>query len=218
MKNSGERLHQLETPLYAITGSVGTGKTTVTRYLQELKHPCLDADQLIKLIYQEKETVQFIASLNHDFVQGDQVDFPRLRQAFFNHPKVKEDIQQYLYSKMKGVFLNEYAKLGTISYLFYDIPLLFENSLKQKFDYIITVYCPRKEQLKRIMQRDGTPLELAEKMIASQMDIVEKSKRSDYVLHNTSNKADLFRQVDALLENLNNQILSPLSSTQTNAS
>lgn len=194
------RLYQLDVPLYAITGSIGTGKSTVAHYLKGRRHPCLDADELIKLIYQKSETREFIAALDPHFVSGDQVNFNRLRQSFFHDEKIKEKIQSYLYSRMEGQFFNELKKFENLKYLFYDIPLLFENSLQDKFDCTIAVYCPRGEQVKRIVQRDKISPDLAEKIIAAQMDIEQKRRLSDHVLKNTSSREALYRQVDALLD------------------
>ena len=200
--SSKQRLHQLDVPLYAITGSIGTGKSLVTDYLLRKGHPCLDADRLIHLIYQHAETQSFIANLGPEFVRDGDIDFAQLRQAFFSDNQLKEKVQSHLYSQLPKQFIKERGKLGKISYLFYDVPLLFEKDLQDKFDCIIVVYCSHKEQVKRIMERDQMPLDLTQKMISSQMDIEAKCKQTDYVLENTTTKEDLYQQVDQLLEQL----------------
>lgn len=194
------RLYQLDIPIFAITGSIGTGKSTVIDYLYKKGHPCLDADRLIKLIYQRPEARTLIAGIDKNFVTGDGINFTQLRQAFFNDDEIKKKIESYLYGKLPEQFRLELAKLPSPRYLFYDIPLLFEKSLEDKFDCTITVYCPRSEQLQRVIQRDGISPELATQIIDSQMDIEEKKRRSDYVLDNTSTVQNLFNQVDELLE------------------
>ena len=196
------RFHRLGIPIFALTGSIGTGKSTVLHYLKDLRHPCLDADQLIKLIYQKEETKKFIADLDPHFISHQQVDFPQLRKAFFNNKKIKKQVQSYLYERIEEQFCHELKKQGDIPYLFYDIPLLFEQSLQDQFDCTITVYCSQKKQLKRIIERDQIPEELARKIMASQMDIEKKRLYSDYTLDNTSTKEALYRQTDQLLKQL----------------
>ena len=196
------RLYQLDIPICAITGSIGTGKSTVTGHLKQLGHTCLDADELIKLIYQKEESKEFIADLSPNLITAGQINFRLLRQTFFQNLELKERVQTYLYGKIEEQFFNELKKLGEITYLFYDIPLLFERSLQNKFDYTVVVYCPKVEQIKRIGTRDGISKNLIEKIIASQMDIEEKRKNADHVLDNTSNRAALYRQADALIRSL----------------
>ena len=197
-----ERLYQLPFPLFAITGSIGTGKSTATAQIKKRGHPCLEADQLIKNIYQTQETREFIAKLSPHFICNQQVDFNQLKAAFFNDPKIKTAVQSHLYEKLPSEFFIEVAKLGHIRYLFYDIPLLFEHSLEQHFDLIITIYCPLPTQIERIVQRDKVSPKMAQKIISHQVDIEQKKLLADYVLDNTTTTQALRQKVDQLLEQL----------------
>ena len=184
-----KRLYGIDVPIFAITGSVATGKSTVSRYLSHKGHPVLCADRLVKLIYGQQQTKEFISKLCPDLVCSGNIDFGRLRESFFSHHNIKEQVESFLYPKLKEQFQKELKKLkelGPLSYLFYDIPLLFEKSSKDLFDQTIVVYCTQEEQLKRIMKRDSISQDLAQKMMATQMSIEEKKKRADYVLENTS--------------------------------
>ncbi|MCY4643028.1 MAG: dephospho-CoA kinase [Bacteriovoracales bacterium] len=202
MVDKKDRLYKLDIPLWAVTGGMGSGKSTVTAHLKALGHPCLEADGLIKLIYRGEETKRFIASLDPRFIKNGQVDFAPLRQAFWNDEDLKKKVSSHLYERIKGQFLSEYKKLVPISHLFYEIPLLFEFSLQDKFDGIITVDCPKDEQIKRISLRDGIPRDLAAKIISSQVDREEKKRLSHYILDNSGNPASLLAQTQALLDSL----------------
>ena len=65
-----KRYCELDIPIFAVTGGMGTGKSTLIRHLRASGRPCLEADQLIKLIYEREETKKWIASLGEHFIKG----------------------------------------------------------------------------------------------------------------------------------------------------
>ena len=179
---------------------MGTGKSTVTDYLKNKGHPCLDADELVKALYREEESKQFIAKINPLFIStGGEINFKQLRKFFFKDKAIKRAVESHIYQRLPHKFLQELAKLGKITLLFYDIPLLFEKKLEESFDLIATVYCGEDEQLQRVMARDRLSKDMAKKIIASQMDMEQKKRQSDYVLDNTRDTPHLYREIEKFL-------------------
>ena len=77
-----------------------------------------------------------------------------------------------------------------------DVPLLFESKLESYFEQVMVVYVPRETQLRRLIERDALTPEEAEKRLAAQMDIEEKKRRADILIHNTGTPEDTDRQID----------------------
>ena len=79
------RLYNCEVPLFGITGNIASGKSTVTNILREKGEVVLCADEFIKNLYKNQETIEFIKSLNQSFVNSkDEIIFSTLRETFFN--------------------------------------------------------------------------------------------------------------------------------------
>ena len=136
-KTPKNRLYGCHLPLIGLTGGIATGKSTVAKILKEKGIPLIDADQLVKKIYKNPKTIKFISSICPEVVlDNEYIDFPKLREIFFEHHHLKEKIENYIYSELPNAFLEEYSKLDLshFHFIIYDIPLLFEKNLHSFFD------------------------------------------------------------------------------------
>ena len=83
-----------------------------------------------------------------------------------------------------------------------DVPLLYEASFHEEFDFCAVVAVSGACQLSRLMQRDGVERERAEKMARSQLPLDEKAAKADAVIWNEGSHRQTERQVHLLLERL----------------
>src|SRR4029450_4960002 len=84
-----------------------------------------------------------------------------------------------------------------------DIPLLFETGHTHDFDRVVVVACDAREQLRRIIARDGLSERDARARLDSQWPIEEKEARADYVIKTDGTVADTDSQVRTVNELLN---------------
>ncbi len=87
----------------------------------------------------------------------------------------------------------------------FDIPLLFEGDLGDRFDAIILVYTSREIQINRLMERDGISREEAEETLTMQLPIETKRTASHLVIDNSRDLAHTRRQVQAAWDKLSHQ-------------
>jgi len=194
------RAFKLPYPVLGLTGGIATGKSTVARFLKSRGLPLIDADALIKKIYQSQETKDFIAKNYPAGIKNNEILFPLLREIFFNTPEAKRAIEAHLGQSLPHYFQEELKKLGPIDVLIYDVPLLFERGLEDKVDQTVVVYAPRETQIARLLNRDGGQRELAEKILESQMDIEEKKIRADILIDNSRTEAELELDLENFLK------------------
>lgn len=199
-----KRLHQCELPIVAITGGIACGKSTVSKMIEDQGHLVIDADRLVKEIYQLKESKSLIQNIAPEAIAQDVIDFKKLRSMFFSNSELKAKIESYIYSKLPEQFLNK-VRNSNAAIVFYDVPLLFEKKLDPLVDHILCVYIPRNMQRDRVMARDTITADEAEKILRQQLDIEDKKSRSQTVIDNASN-----------LENTKNQILEFLKNLKIN--
>lgn len=196
---SSERLYQYDKPMVALTGGIATGKSTVTKLLKDKGLQIIDADQLVKSIYQEIETKEFIQNNFPTVWDHDEINFKLLRELVFSDAKVKEEVETWIYQRLPAAFHMAALKIKNQDFYFYDVPLLFERGLDTKVDLTLLVYAPRKIQLARVIDRDESKQETAIKILDSQIDIEEKKEKADFVIDNSGSMIELAAEIDQLL-------------------
>ncbi|MCO4792744.1 MAG: dephospho-CoA kinase [Bacteriovoracaceae bacterium] len=205
-KDGSSRMHGLSVPLIGLTGGIASGKSSVAKLLEDSGVLVIGADKLIKIIYQNKEIIDYIKDNYPKVITDGVIDFKSLRELAFNDIDIRTNLETILYSKLPETFLNVYKDNGSPDLVVYDVPLLFEKGLDDKVDLKVCVYIPKETQLKRLMDRDGVSEEQAEAALSNQMDIEEKKNKSDYIIDNQSNKNELKEKVeDFIKEHLTNE-------------
>ncbi len=195
----GFRLYNYDKPVVALTGRIATGKSTVTKLLEARGLKIIDADALVKSIYQKEETKEFIRTVFSVAWVNEEISFPKLRELVFQNPKVKEAVETFIYARLPQAFREAAERITDQNFYFYDVPLLFERHMENKVDLKIVVYAPRSVQLARLIDRDGSKEEIGNKILQAQMDIEEKKEKADFVINNSGTLTELAAEVDQLL-------------------
>ena len=102
--SSKDRLYNIDIPIVGLTGGIATGKSTCSKILQEKGAPVICADTLVKNIYKEEKTIEFIQKEAPDTVKDHQVNFKLLREKFFNNDDLKIKTENFIYSKLQSEF------------------------------------------------------------------------------------------------------------------
>lgn len=192
------RLYHFDRPIIALTGGIATGKSTVTKLLTSKGFEIIDADQLVKNIYALQESKDFVKARFPE-AWNEEIDFKILRELVFKNAAAKTDVEQFIYARLPEAFMNEAKKIKEQEFYIYDVPLLYERGLDKKVDLSVVIYAPRKTQLARIIDRDGSKEETANKILEHQMDIEEKKEKADFVIDNSGTVVELAAEVDQLL-------------------
>jgi dephospho-CoA kinase len=201
--NPASRLYALKVPIIGLTGGIASGKSAVASLMKKRDIPLIDADQLVKQIYELAETKDFIAGLVPEAVIDQKIAFPKLREAFFKRQEIKLQVENWVYALLPARFQLAYQALGNPAYVVYDVPLLFEKNLQHMVDLTVLVYASRQTQKERLMRRDSITAELSESILDQQMDIERKRELAELVIENEGPQ----ERLDALIESLLRQLL-----------
>lgn len=183
-----------------LTGSIASGKSTVSNKLIELGYQVIDCDKinhdLLKIDNAGYNAiVKEFGSLILD--KDKNIDRVQLGKIIFNNPKQKEILNKILHPLIKEKVKEEISQLeGTI---FLDCPLLFETDFHELCDIKIVVYVNMDTQIQRLMQRDKITFPDALKKIYAQMSLEDKLALADYVIDNCHGLGDLDWQLKQLL-------------------
>lgn len=184
--DSMQRLYGSAIPIVGLTGGIGTGKSTISQMLTNDGYAVISADQLVKNIYLKNESFEFIKKTCPQAIKEHKIDFSILRSEVFHDEILKQSIEDFIYQRLPEAFQRELENFKPAPKLIiYDIPLLFEKKLQDKFDLTVLVYAPKDLQIQRATKRDGSSKEVIQKIIASQLSIESKKTLAHYVVDNS---------------------------------
>jgi dephospho-CoA kinase len=171
---------------YAIvlTGGIATGKSTVAKFFLEDGFVLIDADKIAHEmldLHQDK----IVDLFGTNYVQDGTVDRKALGSLIFSNAKEKLRLEELLHPLIYKEIKKQADKQDKLEkpYLI-DIPLFFESK-RYLIKKSIVVYTPKEKQLERLMERDGSTQEEAQKRIDSQLDIEEKKQLGTYIVDNS---------------------------------
>ncbi|HLD48788.1 MAG TPA: dephospho-CoA kinase [archaeon] len=180
--------------LIGITGSFGSGKTTIAKMLAKKGAYIIDADKIAKQVFEKKKKeikkAFFTADRKKiaDIVFSDKVKLRKLNSLI--HPVVRKEINKIIAkNKKKAIVI--------------DAALLIESDmLIKKLDALIIVKCSKKEAIKRLMKKGFQKGDILRRM-KNQMPIKNKIKYADYIIDNSS-ISQTKKQVDEIWKALLN--------------
>ena len=194
-----ERLYNYDKPIIGLTGGIATGKSSVTQILREQGLKVIDADQLVRSIYQTDECRKFIKNNFPEAWENETINFPKLREIFFQDLKSKAIIEAFIYERLPEAFKKASEELQDQNFCIYDVPLLFEKKLDKKTDISLVIYSPQDIQLVRLMNRDNIKRDSAKRILDAQIDIEEKKEMADFVIENDGTIEELAADVGQFL-------------------
>ncbi|KAJ3186907.1 hypothetical protein HDU85_006943 [Gaertneriomyces sp. JEL0708] len=188
--------------LIGLTGSIATGKSTVSKYLSSHGYPVIDADLVAREVVAPGETGYYnVLSAFGSEVLDDQggIDRTKLGSMVFANPEARKQINRATHPVIRLEMLRQILKAFLCGYpvCFLDIPLLYEVGW-QKFLNAVAVV-PPDVQKARLMARDGFTEEEADARIKSQVSIDEKRARADIIIENSGSQQATLEQVDEIL-------------------
>ncbi len=188
--------------LVTLTGCLGCGKSTVLKIFRELGVRTISADEIVHELLESREVKKEIRRLFGPdvFLKDGKVDRKRLAQRIFSNQKEREKLEGLLHPLVFKRIRIEYEKEpGRL--MVAEIPLLFETDTQNRFSKVITVYAPMEVAIKRLKSR-GMTREDIEARLKSQMPIETKVERSDFVIDNSRELKEIRKQVQQVLEKL----------------
>ncbi len=184
----------------ALTGSIGSGKSTVLKFVRSLRIATVDCDAIVSKLYRKKEVRKSLLRL---FGTADRKEIAsivfaspskrrKLEKAL--HPLVWREVRSRLASLRK-----QGKKLAIV-----EVPLLFEASWEKRFDSTIFVTAPKKKCMQRLIAK-GMPRKQVLLRWKAQLIPRKKIKSAGYVIDNSGSPAKTRQQVKGLLFELKKQ-------------
>ena len=165
-----------------LTGGIASGKSLLSRYLNEFGVETIDADDIV-----------------HELVPQEERE--RLRRIVFTNPEARRELEARIHPIVRRKILSAITPNPSLPPIAV-IPLLFEVQWEKDYDIIICILSSREKQIERMMSSRGYTREEAEARLAAQMDPAIKAAKSDYVILNDSTDEDLKAEARKLVDYL----------------
>ena len=191
-----------------LTGSIATGKSTVTNMLKELGAFVIDCDKTARDVVAPgtRGLAKIEVAFGKDAVAADgSMDRVYIGDLVFRNPEMKKRLENILFPLIFEALDEELLRLereGATPVVFLDMPLLYEVKYDSYVDEVWLVYVPFEVQLSRLMKRNGYTKEEALLRIHSQISVDKKKSLAQQVIDNSGTLEDTKKQVRSLWEML----------------
>ncbi|HSI66544.1 MAG TPA: dephospho-CoA kinase [Planococcus sp. (in: firmicutes)] len=190
--------------IIGLTGSIASGKSTVSNMLKEQGFPIVDADLVArKVVEPGSETLQKISTeFGSEIIQGDgSLNRQKMGEWIFNNPELRKKLNNIIHPAIRKEMLRERDELVQEGYetIIMDIPLLFESQLQHFVDKILVVSVSEENQLMRLMERNGLAESEARARIGSQLPMAVKVQGADAVIFNDGTIEETKQQLMEIL-------------------
>ena len=187
----------------AVTGGIGSGKSTVAKLFETLGAGLVDTDEIAHQLTQPGQQVveRIRARFGDSYVdtQGA-LDRSRLRDLVFSDAAARRDLEAILHPLIRAEAAARVAR-GRAPYVLLVVPLLVETgALREMAGRVLVIDCDERLQVERTMRRSGLTEEQTRAIIASQATREQRLSAADDIIRNNAGLAELAEQVKALHE------------------
>ncbi|WP_051190418.1 dephospho-CoA kinase [Kaistella palustris] len=193
-----------KTKTIGITGGIGSGKSTVSKYIEEAGYPVYYSDARAKtIVNDEPQLQQQIKELlgENSYDENGRYDRKYVAEIVFGNEEKLLQLNSLIHPAVKSDFENWVSRQNS-EFVFKETALLFELKLHEACYKSILVTADDNCRLKRVMDRDGKTYREVETIMHRQMAEKDKIKFADYVIYNNDGLDELKVQTLQTLEQL----------------
>jgi dephospho-CoA kinase len=180
-----------------ITGSFGSGKTTVAKILKSFGAEVIDADRIAHSIIQpQRNTYKKIIKLfGRGILKNNKtVNRHKIAEIVFRDKILLKKFNNIMHPEIIRIMKNKVRTLGG-RVIALDAPLLLEAGLKKMVDKLIVVKIGRKTQIGRLLKKTSLEKPSILKRIKAQMPLENKVRLADFVIDNSSSVKNMKKQL-----------------------
>lgn len=179
---------QPATKIIGITGGIGSGKSTVSKFIEELGFPVYDSDFWAKELVNVDENLKsrIIELLGEEsYNENGKYNRKFVAEKVFDHQELLLKLNQIIHPAVKIHFEN-WVNAQHSEFVFKETALLFELKLNESCYQSILVTADENIRIKRVMDRDGRTYREVKEIIEKQMPEADKIRLADFIILNNA--------------------------------
>lgn len=190
--------------IVGLTGQSGAGKTTVSSILKDNGFSVIDADGISRAVAKSEDFLCEVKRLFPECVIEGELDRKRMASAVFKSGELLRKYTAIIFPYITKEFFNALYRLKTDGekIIIFDAPTLFESGLDSVCEAIIGVIAPMEVKIKRILNRDGIPVDMVHSRLDTQKSEEFFKNNSDYLINNDGDLDSLINAVCSIAERI----------------
>lgn len=192
--------------ILGLTGSFGSGKTTVSDMLEEKGACVIDADDISHQVTKPgSEGLEQIKKVfGNDFIKSDgSLDRKKMALHVFSNEQALRKLENIIHPLVEKRMMKKIEENRGHPLIVLTIPLMFEAGFEKMADKTVTVTVSPETRIERIRSSRNMSRQDIERRLENQLPQEEKSKRSDFIINNNGSLEETKRQLDGLISKLN---------------
>lgn len=204
MENQKQNSEVAAKKIIGLTGGIGSGKSTVAKFIEEMGFPVYYSDVRAKDIVNDDEVLRHkIKALlgEESYNENGLYDRKFVSGVVFNDEEILLQLNALIHPAVKLDFENWVARQNT-PFVFKETALLFELKLNESCYKSVLVTADDNIRIKRVMDRDSKTYREIEAVMDKQMPEKDKVKRADFVIYNNNGIEELRAETEKMLMKL----------------
>ncbi len=192
------------TKIVGLTGGIGSGKSTVAKYIASLGIPVYIADEKAKEVLEETKVInELVSAFGEDVLTAGKPDRKKIADIVFNDAEKLKLLNSIIHPAVKADFNKWIGRHQNEDIVVKEAAILFESGSYKDVDAIILVTAPENIRIERVMKRDNVAKENVLARIKNQWPEERKAALSDFTVNNL-NISTTHKEIDDILKKLRN--------------
>ena len=181
----------------AITGPIGSGKSTVLNYFKEKGFITYSCDEMVHKLYEKPEISRKISQiLNAPFDINNKKTTKLARKIMIDNPEIKKKIESYIYpileKEMVLIIKNNEKPV-------FEVPTLFKAHLEYLFKTIIVIEISKEQQIKNLENRND---DINSSINLNRDYEIKKYQDKIKIVKADGNFNNLYAQIDEIIKSI----------------
>ena len=161
----------------AITGGIGSGKSTVLHILGEMGYPIFSCDEIYREIIDAPEYIQKISAAFPECIKEGKIDRKLLSNIVFENCETLAKLNAIAHPLIMQRLLEKMDNCASEK-VFAEVPLLFEGNYENLFDKVIVIYRNKDKRIESVVNRDQISSGSVKKRISTQFDYDDEKNKN----------------------------------------
>lgn len=183
----------------AVTGGIGSGKSTVCNIIKEAGYPVFSCDEIYKAIQTDPSFLHTMTEAFGDVVKDGSLDREKISDLVFSDRSMLKKLNAITHPL---IMERLYGHMEKYPVAFAEVPLLFEEGRQDDFDGVIVVMRKKAERISSVIDRDNTTAEKIENRIKNQINYEKIDLSAHTVIYNDGDLPSLKQKVLQAIEKI----------------
>ncbi len=190
--------------LVAITGGIGSGKSTALSVILGEGYPVINLDEITKKLYKTASVKKWLKKNFPHSVSGKiflRVDKSKISKTVFTDKLAHQKLTDYLAEKIFSRGLKEAKKHNGL--VFMEVPLLFEKEYQNYFDKVLVVLRNKEDRINSVIARSNLTREQVLERMSFQVDYDGLDLSPYTLIVNDKGEKELKEKVISFINSIN---------------